>query len=352
MRRNISVWLALISVIFIAVVFFASLGSGGSVANDTLYTDLMAFPAYVKNGYEPAYAILDPALTNWDMELEPNHGLTLRMNSLPTGIYSQTPPSEFLSPGTRLVEDFTILIPFTLSRKNIDSLYSDNPIAPGMYLAGIGENWEIYINGELIAKRIYLNESNQIDSFRSQRGVSIPFDKRFLNEGENRLVIHIIGSRGSTYTGLFYTGPYYIGNFTQISSAGTNLLTIALCTVFIFLGFYHILLYILRKADRYNLLFGIFSGLLAVYYFARSSVINQVFADTAISLRIEYAALYLVLLSCAVFLENLNFGKSKRITIVYGLSCIVLIILQCVFPIWFASDLSSIWLIIGGAYIL
>ena len=64
MRKNISVWLALISVFALAAVFFISLGSGGSVAKDPLYTDLTVFPAYVKNGYEPAYAKLDPDLTN------------------------------------------------------------------------------------------------------------------------------------------------------------------------------------------------------------------------------------------------------------------------------------------------
>jgi len=351
MRKNISVWIALISVIAIAAVFFFSLGSGGSVAEDSLYTDLTAFPAYVKNGYEPAYASLAPELTDWDTELRANHNSDIRMNRLPVSAYSRA-PSEFLSPGERRIEDFTILIPFELSREKIDSLYGDNPIAPGMYLAGIGENWEIYINGDLIAKQIYLNSENQITSFRSQRGVSIPFDKRFLNEGVNQLVIHIMGARSSAFTGLFYTGPYYIGNYTQISSAGTNFLTVALCTIFIFLGLYHILLYFLRQTDRYNILFGIFSGLLAAYYFARSPVIYHVFDNTAVTQRIEYAGLYLYWFAFAVFLENLNFGKIKRATICYGAVCAVLIVLQCFFSIWFAGDLLGLWQVFGGAYML
>ncbi|MCL2517179.1 MAG: response regulator [Oscillospiraceae bacterium] len=351
MRKNISVWLALISVVAIAAIFFFSLGSDGSVAKDSLYTDLTAFPAYVKNGYEPAYANLDPELTDWHMELSANHGRDIRMNKLPVSTYSQV-QSEFLSPKERKIEDFTILIPFDLSREKIGSLYGDNPIAPGMYLAGIGENWEIYINGELIAKQIHLNPEGRITSFKSQRGVCIPFDKRFLNEGVNYLVIHIIGARNSGFTGLFYTGPYYIGDYTQISRAGTNSLTVALCTVFIFIGLYHILLYFLRRSDLYNLLFGIFSGLLAAYYFARSSVIYHVFSDTSVTQRIEYAALYLLLVTFAVFLENINFGKITRITIAYGISCAVLIALQCFFPIWFAGDLMTVWQIFGGAYIL
>jgi len=351
MRKNISVWFALISVVAIAVVFFISLVNGGSFARDPLYIDLMAYPAYVKNGYEVAYTTLDPQLTNWDMVLPANHNRAIRMNDLPPAPYSHT-QNDFLSTKDRKIESFTILIRFEMTREQIASLYGDNPIAPGMYLAGIGENWEIYINGELAAKQIYLNQQNQITSFRSQRGVSIPFDKRFLNEGANQLVFHIIGSRSSAYTGLFYTGPYYIGNFTQISSVGIKFLTVALCTFFIFLGFYHVLLFLMRKAEQYNLLFGVFSSLLAAFYFARSSVIYHIFDDTAITKRIEFAALYLVLFALAVFLENLNFGKIKRITIVYGILCCVLIVLQCFFPIWFANDLLTVWQFFAGAYIL
>ncbi|MCL2867595.1 MAG: response regulator [Clostridia bacterium] len=351
MRRNLTVWLALLSVTVIAVVFFVSLATGGNVANDSLYTDLMAFPAYIKNGYEPAYAYLNPELTDWNLELPANHGRDFRMSKLPTGLYSPT-PSEFLSTAERRIEDFTVLIPFELSHDKIASLYGDNPIAPGMYLAGIGENWEIYLNGDLISKQIYLDANNQITLFKSQRGVIIPFDKRFLNEGINHIVFHIIGARSSAYTGLFYSGPFYIGNYTHISSDGTSALTVALCTMFIFIGFYHILLFFLRKSDFYNLLFGMFSSLLAVYYYAHSSVIYNVFSNTAVTLRVENAALYLMTLVFGIFFENLNFGKVKRGTMVYGIFCAALITLQCFFPIWFAGDLLTIWMCIGGVYIL
>ncbi|MCL2807297.1 MAG: response regulator [Coriobacteriia bacterium] len=350
MRKNLPVWLAFLSVSVIAIVFFFSLGSGGSVARDSLYTDLTAFPAYVKNGYEPAYASLSPGLTDWDLELEANHNHDIRMSRLPQRAYLEA-SSDFLSREERVIEEFTILISFELSQEQIDSLYSDNPIAPGMYLAGIGENWEIYINGDLIAKQVYRDSDNRITIFKSQRGVCIPFDKRFLNEGENQLVFHIIGSRSSQTTGLFYTGPYYIGNYTKISSVGTNAITVALCTFFIFLGLYHILLFYLRKADRSNLFFGLFAGILAAFYFARSPLIYYLFENTAVAQRIEFAALYLLGLALAVFLENLNFGKVRKVTIAYGVLSAILIVLQWFFPIWFANDLATIWLACAGVFL-
>ena len=349
--KNLSVWLALVCVIAVAAIFFASLGSGGSAKKDSFYTDLTACPAYIKNGYEPAYASLTPDLTDWDLELPANHGGDFRVKGRLPAVAS-SPVYGFLSVRKPVAEHFTILIPFELSGEMIAGLYGGNAVSPGIYLAGIGENWEIYINGSLIAKQIYLNGKNQITTFRSQRGVSIPFDKGFLNEGVNRLVIHIIGARGSSDTGLFYTGPYYIGNFVKISAAGANFMTVAMCTLFIFLGLYHILLYFLRRTERHNVLFGIFSGVLAAYFLSRSSVIYHIFANTAVAQRIEQSALYLLLLAFSAFLEDLNFGRIKRVSAIYGIICAALIVLQCVFPIGFAGNLLTLWQFLGAAYII
>jgi signal transduction histidine kinase/CheY-like chemotaxis protein len=53
-----------------------------------------------------------------------------------------------------------------------------------------------------------------------------------------------------------------------------------------------------------------------------------------------------------MFLESLNFGKIKPISIVYGLSCAALIVLQCVTPIWFADDLLMVWHVYGMAFLI
>ncbi|MDR1977798.1 MAG: hypothetical protein LBQ42_03595, partial [Synergistaceae bacterium] len=349
-NKNVLARVALVGVIFIAVAFFYGLSGMSARRRDLLHTDLMTSSAYVKRGFEPAYASLkNPELTDWDWLLPPNHGESILMSRLPG---ARGAAFEFLSPRMRRIEDYTIFIPFELDREKIDALYSDNPITPGMYLAGIGENWEIYINGDAIAKRRYVNSRGEITSFRSQRGVSIPFDKKFLNEGENFLVIYIIGAQSGADTGLFYTGPYYIGDYTKISSSGESFLTVALCTAYIFLGFYHILLYFLRKTDSYNLLYGIFSNLLAVYFFAHSPVIYNIFENTETTRRIEFAALCLLVFALAAFLETLSFGRLKRPTIAYGALCFVLIVLQSIATIWFAGNLLMIWWVCAVAYVL
>ncbi|MDR2479045.1 MAG: response regulator [Treponema sp.] len=350
MRIRISAWGALAIVIIITVVFFYSISSGTLAVHDVLYTDLIDFPAFVKTGFEPGYAgLTDPGLTDWELCLPAGHNSAVIMSRLPV---DETSGGMFLSIGPRSIEDFTILIPFTMNREKIDRLYGDNPLAPGMYLAGIGENWEIYLNGEPVVRQRYVNDNNEITSFRSQRSVAIPFDKKLLNSGENILLIHITGERKSEYTGLFYNAPYYIGDYTKISGAGNSFLTVSLCTLYIFLGLYHILLFFLRKTDSYNLSFGVFSCLIAVYFCTRSPVIYQMSKNTAITQRVEFASLYLILLALSVFLENLNFGKIKPVSIVYGVFCTILIILQSLFSVWFACDLLLIWQAAGVVFLL
>jgi signal transduction histidine kinase len=342
-RTDFFSWVVLFATLAFVVLFFFCLSSGTTEKGDAVYVDLMASPAYMKSGFEPAYASLDdPEITDWEEELPVNHGRALITSGLMGS--GGEPNYNFLYPGRRRIEEYTLLIPFEIEKGKIAPLYdNNNPVSPGLYLAGIGENWEIYLNGNVIARQLHVNARGDITSFRSKRGVSIPFDRRFLKEGKNFLVMRILGAPDSEHAGLFYTSPYYIGDFTRMANRGESLQTIALCAVYIFLGGYHTLLYFLRRTERSNLLYGLFSCIAAVYSFTRCPAVYHVLPDTADTQRLEFGALYLLVFSMAAFLETMNFDRISPATIGYGLSCIVLIVLQSVFPIWFAYDLREIW---------
>ncbi|MDR3230521.1 MAG: response regulator [Synergistaceae bacterium] len=352
MGKKISARAVFIAIIMMAMAFFYFASRRDPSKEDILHTDLVPMRAFVKSGFEPAYASLpDPTWTDWDLELPEEQSVRIVMSDLPSGGTSDD-VSEFLSMKPRKIEDYTILIPFDVSREKIDALYGDRPLSPGIYLAGIGENWEIYINGDTVLKQMHLSPKGEITSFQSRRGVSIPFDRRFLKEGENFIVIHIIGARSSPYTGLFYAAPYYIGDYTKIFNGDGSLRTVALCSIYIFLGLYHMLLYSLRRSDIYNLLYGVFSSLAAVCFFTRSPVIYRIFENTAVTQRIEFASLCLLVFVFAAFLENLNFGGIRPVTVAYGVSCVAFIACQCFVPIWFAVDLWSVWQIMSVVFLL
>jgi signal transduction histidine kinase len=353
---RIIAWLAIATVTAVTLIYVFGLAIAGSPTNDELYTDLTSCAVYIKSGFEPSYTTLrDPSVTEWALHSEPGSAPqdTLSIPSMPTPELQNPNYSPLYPFNDRVADDFTIYIPFELSPEKIDLLYSEETsVTPGLYLAGIGDNWEIYVNGNSVERQVYLDENNVITSHRAQRAVALPLDKRLLMEGTNTVVFHIIGPSSNSATGLYYTNPYYLGDFTTISSRREDFLTIALCTAYIVLSLYHVLLYFMRRDDHSNLLYGMFSALVAIYFLARSPVIYRLTENTAITQRIEYAALFLLIFALAAFLEVLNDGRVRRVTLGYGLLCIALIVAQTVFSIYFADILLLGWQVLGGLFLL
>jgi hypothetical protein len=75
---------------------------------------------------------------------------------------------------------------------------------PGVFLAGIGDNWEIYLNGTLIQSEMHVDENGKVLSHRSWRGVAFPVEKTLFKLGTNLLVFRIVGAPSCDYTGLYY----------------------------------------------------------------------------------------------------------------------------------------------------
>ena len=70
MNKKLFAWASLAVAFLIIASFSYSLFGGNLMRNDPFRTDLLSCPAYVKNGFESAYASLkDPELTEWELEL-------------------------------------------------------------------------------------------------------------------------------------------------------------------------------------------------------------------------------------------------------------------------------------------
>jgi signal transduction histidine kinase len=323
-----------------------------SAEEDQLYIDLGDSPIYVKNGFEPAYvSFTDPNITDWGLELPASYEGSVIMSQLPrTNPVQSTGWSPWRD---RPADEFTVMIPFTLNDDQLSVLFDRNdPVVPGVFLAGIGDNWEIYINGEMVYHRVFMDSDGVITSHRAQRSVFFPLNRTLLYAGDNMMVIHLYGAWDSINTGLFYSSPYYIGNYTAIMNRALDYQTMTFCTVFLFLSLYHALLYFLRRRNSHNLIYGALSALAAVYFTARSSAIYQFVEDTGITIRIEYTSLFLALFVLAAFLEALNRQRLRSITVAYGAFCGLFIVAQFIFSLDFAEDLFLIGKIVGSLFLI
>ena len=314
---------------------------GSDLQSDPLFTDLRSFPLYAKNGFQPSYALLhEPSATDWDLVLPPHSGRMIMADlpepdaSIRYGRYSTA---------ARDIEEATLFIPFRLEREAYEALREDASLFPSLYFVGIGENWEIFLNGYLLTRQVFLDDAGNITRFRSAYGASVPVSKEYLSEGDNALVLHILGARGSKWSGLRYASPYYLGRNPNIANEAKVIANVFICTVIFLIGLFHVLIYALRRTDHYSLPFALFTTVASIYYFITMPIIYSLIQDTAIIQRLDYSLLYLLAFVGTAFLETICMGRVVKTTMIYGVFGASLAIVHWFFPIWFAYGLLSIW---------
>jgi signal transduction histidine kinase/CheY-like chemotaxis protein/HPt (histidine-containing phosphotransfer) domain-containing protein len=236
-----------------------------------------------------------------------------------------------------------MLIPFTLGPEQLAALGENKALQPGLFLAALGDNWEIFFNGRPVRSELHLGEDGDIESGRAWRYISLPLDRSLFTGGLNTLVFRVIGPPNSDVTGLWYRGPYYITRYETILQDHNDSLEIAIIGMYLFVGLYHFLLFLSRPKDRYNLYYCFFSVLLGFYFLMRSSAIYAAIPNTNISFRIEYACLYLLPTTLSSFLEHLSFRKTMPVNRIGTGINLVFVLAQAVLPNSFGDDLLNVW---------
>ncbi|MDR0884896.1 MAG: response regulator [Clostridiales Family XIII bacterium] len=343
---------ALTVLIILTLAFMAYIDRPDSVKTDPLYENLMDSPAYVKTGFDMADAdIINPQNEEWDVILPSGHNSNIAVYSLLEA--SKGNERHFLSVHDQKAEEYTIVIPFQLDREKYNMIYENLSDIPGIFIAGIADNWDIFLNGQSIESEIDLNEDGTIRIHHSRHDISIPIDKEQLKLGENILAFRIIGDPDFNMTGLNYATPYFFGNFETMIGSNGNTSMLIFCSIYVFLGLYHILMYIMNSSNKHNLCYGLFSICVAIYFFTRSASIYHISNNFMITQRIELGSLYMLSFLLAAFIEYINFGKLYKIVKIHGIFCVTLIVLFIVFPsIQFAANALVIWQICGVSILL
>ncbi|MCL2882652.1 MAG: LuxR C-terminal-related transcriptional regulator [Coriobacteriia bacterium] len=349
MRKRLGIMAPFLVMVLLGLVLLFIFQTGHGVKSDSLYRDLTASPIYAKLGFQPSYAqTTDPGSLHWDL-IRPPHGGPIIMSNLPEPkTYTHYGP---FSIAQRDIKEFTILIPFNLDQSAVRRLQSGNPVYPALHFAGIGENWEVFVNGHSVARQIFVDSTGHIIQFRNVRNVAIPVEREYLHEGENFLVIHILGAYSSKWTGLRYSAPYYLGNSSFTYSNFTGISSMVLCAVFMLIALYHLLTYAFGKTDRYNLLFLGFTIIASLYYFTEAQIIYTLLPNTIFNQLLNYALMYVLIFLGVAFLETTFKGKVSKITAAFGIVSATLAVVQWCFPVWFAYDLVDYWRYLTILYI-
>lgn len=341
----------LLVVMIVTALFTVSCSVGqGTAKTDALYVDLTKSPAYVKEGFTSADAVIaDPADLAWDVVFPAGHGAVISKDWIAADVKGER---RRFSPKDQDPREYTIAIPFEMPPEAIAEMFEAPIEDPGLFLAGIGDNWEIYLNGALVETNVHLDAEGRITTHRAWRDVVLPLDRDLLTEGNNTLVFRIIGSPSDKKTGLYYASPYYIGAYSSAVMQRVNMVTVVFIAIYVFVGIYHLLLFFMRRNNKYNLFYGFFSIAIALYFLSKTVIIYSISENSGVTQRIEYAVLYLLPFLIAAFIEDLNFKKLLLPSRIYIVIYVVFFILQAVFSIQFVIDLLNAWFIVGGLYMV
>jgi len=317
----------------------------GFAADSPWFKDLNASRLYVKVGFESSDTVTYPDADNKIWTILPPAMKGGRLARPADMGFPDIPKPEFLSTETHDIMDFTYSIPFVLKVPEINEI-------PGLHLASLGDNWEIFLNGTLIRSSIDLKENDQIKIHHSRRDIFFPIKSSLFKEGQNLLVIHILCDPSYETNGFHQAQPYYFDSFENISKANSQLLTFALLSIYLFMGIYHIFLYFSGRNFRYNLFYGLFSADLFFYLFMRTPIVYNLIPDTHILFKIELIALFGILPFVSAFLGLITDNKINKVTKGYSLFSLIMAVAVIISPTNFNLDLLRIWQVSGLAMIL
>jgi len=303
--------------------------------------DLNRFDAYIRNGFAEEYFTKPVDYKNdknW-LSMPARKNRLIRVTDLKlegTGEHS------FLSSHQLKDHHYTIVIPFVT-----DTLQKSKILNPGLILAGIGENYEIFLNGKSIRREIHLDDSGQIKKPKSVRSLVLPLDKDWLREGENILGIHILGDPGYNNTGLYIADPYKIAPLESLYKSTNESFGLVLITLYLFVGLYHILLFIRRPKEHYNLYFGLFGVLLFLYLLCRTNTVFALIDNSRYIMVLELSVLFMLAPILLFFMESLLLGKIFIAEKIYFGIMVFFSILIPLTPETMNHDLLRIWQMTG-----
>ena len=339
--RRISTAMIISLLLCLGVLLGAALMNRAVLRKHSFYIDLRDFPIYGREGF-----VHDPA-PGPGTELAPPWKLIAPSGDRDLVIVKEkfdVPRRAFLSPFGQSPREYTYRIVFDLPADIYDEFWGDKTITPAINIPAIGDNWEVYLNGTLVRSELHLDGAGEITSHRAQRKVRFPFDNELFHSGINIIDFRIIGDPAHENLGFFYGIPLFISEFRYVDRYSGEYLPMALIGIYIFIGIYHFLLFMMRPGDRYNLFYSLFSVVLGVFFFTRSSIIYRINPDTNIWARIEFASFFMILPLLSAFFDELTCRRIRLPTKIYGALSITLSVAECLFSLQFGEDVLALWI--------
>lgn len=232
---------------------------------------------------------------------------------------------------------------------NPSTIKYPRPLA--IHFSFIGENWRVYINGHLIADEIHLSKDGDIVIRRNLRNAVISFNKDILNEGENTLVIHMVGNApplpflNNPELGFYSSTGYKIDTLDKINWENSEIINMYLNGMTILFGIFFIIFYFVNH-ERYNIYYGVLCLTVSIRFFFMSPYAYELIFNTNIITRLELASTYMLLPPLLYFLRNMFFKDDLKYLIslrIISAISILTAVLNFFLPYRMVTTIFRIW---------
>jgi len=283
--------------------------------------DLTEYDIYVRKGFKKEWIHNLPPQVNskWKVVPRKKGFRPVRISEMN---FKDIPKFSYLKSNKNKPETFTLISSFNLTKKQLN----EGPL--GIYLAQIGMNWEVYLNGILVKSEMHLSKDRKkILVERAVRGEILEIKYPMLKVGSNIIAYRIIGNPLDDRTGMLPGNPYTIDVHKKLVSKYDQHLILMLLAVYLSFGIYHLFLFVAKRTEYFNLYHGLASIIIFAYMLCRTTIIFVAVNDTLILKYIELVSLFLMLPFSMFFIDNIIREKITFFSKIYFVFCLFLIII-------------------------
>ena len=177
-----------------------------------------------------------------------------------------------------------------------------------IWLPYLANGYEIFFNGKKIAEEGSF-DSEKVIRHGFHRHLITKIPTPLIKKGTNEIYIIVKGVRGEEIAVYGDTDPS-IDFLSNHIAKNSERITLMLLFLYAFIGFYHMLLFVKRTKEKYNLFFASFCTALAVYLYTRSNSIYELGIDPMLITRVEYIFLFYITFFSMAFFECFLKGKN------------------------------------------
>lgn len=235
-------------------------------------------------------------------------------------------PEDFIS-FSEDIYTLTLLKTFEVSTSDFQKLSLDGLSIHFPLLTNV---YEVYFNGEKIGSGgVVLNGKIVKNGFKRHVILPIPEDKVQIGKNEIRLILSSNAGEELNVYSSFDSAPLVVDlqsrNVLILSERSRWILAF----LYLFVGFYHFLLYFKRPQERYNLFFGLFSTFFSFYIYLRSNAVYELDLDPLLQMKLEYMVIFNI---TSLFLLFLNTFFQYRLSFISKLYQIFTLVLTLLIP--------------------